>query len=296
MEKKFCKKIGEIDREKFSKLIFSNKTEKDKIDDLTLKFIVPKIKEEVENLKKTNISVVIDAPLLFEMELDKICDITIGIIADEKTCIKRISRRDLIDEEYAKLRINSQKTCKYFKKNCDYVIINEGSEDDIYDSAEEILNGENLSNENIIHIKKGKFEYLQFRKLLEYSDKIGHLYTLRPLDFNIGDRNKVEMEYKSLCDILGIDSKNIYRPRQTHSNCVKRVDEEPSGIYEKCFNEVDGLITDKKNKILSLTYADCIPLYFYDTKKNIIRKCTLWMEGNISRDCKNCCKKNERRI
>ena len=34
-----------------------------------------------------------------------------------------------------------------------------------------------LSNENVIHIKDKDMEYLQFRKLLEYSE-IKHLYTL----------------------------------------------------------------------------------------------------------------------
>ena len=36
----------------------------------------------------------------------------------------------------------------------------------------------NLSNENIIHVKDGNIEYLQFRRLLEYKDKIVHAYTL----------------------------------------------------------------------------------------------------------------------
>ena len=27
-----------------------------------------------------------------------------------------------------------------------------------------------LSNENVIHVKKGNVEYLQFRRLLEYKD------------------------------------------------------------------------------------------------------------------------------
>ena len=29
-----------------------------------------------------------------------------------------------------------------------------------------------LSNENVIHVKKDGVEYLQFRKLLQYEDKI----------------------------------------------------------------------------------------------------------------------------
>ena len=36
-----------------------------------------------------------------------------------------------------------------------------------------------LSNENVIHIKDGDIEYLQFRKLLEYKDKLNHCYTLK---------------------------------------------------------------------------------------------------------------------
>ena len=35
-----------------------------------------------------------------------------------------------------------------------------------------------LSNENIIHIKKDNVEYIQFRKLLEYKN-ITHCYTLK---------------------------------------------------------------------------------------------------------------------
>ena len=43
-----------------------------------------------------------------------------------------------------------------------------------------------FSNENIIHVKDGDVEYIQFKKLLEYKDKLVHAYSLKPLDF----RNK----------------------------------------------------------------------------------------------------------
>ena len=35
-----------------------------------------------------------------------------------------------------------------------------------------------LSNENVIHIKKNGIEYLQFTKLLKYKDIVTHAYTL----------------------------------------------------------------------------------------------------------------------
>ena len=37
-----------------------------------------------------------------------------------------------------------------------------------------------LSNENIIHAKKDGIEYIQFKRLLEYQDKIVHAYTIIP--------------------------------------------------------------------------------------------------------------------
>lgn len=33
-----------------------------------------------------------------------------------------------------------------------------------------------LSNENILHVKKDNTEYLQFKKLLEYKDILSHAY------------------------------------------------------------------------------------------------------------------------
>ena len=35
-----------------------------------------------------------------------------------------------------------------------------------------------LSNENVIHVKKENIEYLQFRRLLEYKDKLIHAFTI----------------------------------------------------------------------------------------------------------------------
>lgn len=85
---------------------------------------MPEIKGEAKKNAKSK-TVIIDVPLLFETRLDKICDITIGVIANEETCINRICKRDRITEETAKARINSQNKESFFKINCDYCINNE---------------------------------------------------------------------------------------------------------------------------------------------------------------------------
>ena len=59
-----------------------------------------------------------------------------------------------------------------------------------------------ISNETMIHVKKGKIEYLQFRKLLEYEDKVRHCFTLK------GENNDYTRQendnYKLLVEDLGL--------------------------------------------------------------------------------------------
>ena len=52
-----------------------------------------------------------------------------------------------------------------------------------------------LSNDNVIHVKKGQVEYLQFRKLLEYKDIVTHAYTLgKNVNFRTAKANKDPLE------------------------------------------------------------------------------------------------------
>ena len=78
-----------------------------------------------------------------------------------------------------------------------------------------------LSNENVIHVKKDGIEYLQFRKLLEYSDIVKHAYAIG-LDKNFRtaraknatpltpeEYEKAVNDYKNLANFIGIDYINI---------------------------------------------------------------------------------------
>ena len=136
-----------------------------------------------------------------------------------------------------------------------------------------------LSNENIIHVQKSDIEYIQFKRLLEYEDVLKHCFTLKPLDF--GSNNTYEQQketitdnYKKICNNLNLDYRDIVRPYQTHSDKVKVVEDDKAQIQPSIFleeyREVDGLVTNQLNKILSLTYADCTPLYFFDPNKKAI--------------------------
>ena len=134
---RFYKIIGELDRRKLAKSVFSDEVKKERLDMLTLNYIVPKIREEAERIAKDKMAI-IDAPLLFETRIDKFCDFTIGVIASNENCIKRVCKRDKISEEEAKLRLNNQNSTDYFKIHCDYIINNE-EQSDLENDIEEIF-------------------------------------------------------------------------------------------------------------------------------------------------------------
>ena len=80
-----------------------------------------KIKKEDKNAIRFAI---IDAPLLFESGLDKCCDYVIALVADEELKVRRICKRDNIDEETAKSRLKIQNIDSYYTEKADFVIIN----------------------------------------------------------------------------------------------------------------------------------------------------------------------------
>lgn len=154
-----------------------------------------------------------------------------------------------------------------------------------------------LSNENVVHIKKDGIEFLQFRKLLEYKE-IRHAYTLGlDKNFRIAKANMVKLDekeyekaiadYKNICKEIGTCYKNLVKTNQNHTNEVKVVErkinvDEPD-INLKKYKNTDGLITNQKNILLSTTNADCILLLFYDPVKKVIANTHSGWRGTLQR-------------
>lgn len=123
--KKFGKKIldGEnINRVKLAEIIYNNKKNRNKLNRLTNKYVVKQIKKIVKSKKDNNI--ILDVPLLFESKLDKICDVTIAILANEENKIQRIMKRDKITKIVAKQRLAIQAKEEYYKEKADYIVEN----------------------------------------------------------------------------------------------------------------------------------------------------------------------------
>lgn len=155
-----------------------------------------------------------------------------------------------------------------------------------------------LSNENVIHVKKNGIEYLQFRRLLEYKDKLKHAYTLGiNNDFRTLTPDKKELPkeryeknintYKKFFEEVNDDYTKIIKPAQDHTDEIKvvknkRYKDRPE-FETSDYSKTDGLITNKKDIILETTNADCILLLFYDPVKEVIANTHSGWKGTIQR-------------
>lgn len=116
----------DITRKELANTVYHNKEKREKLNDLTKKYVVDEIINIINNNKGKTL--ILDVPLLFESNLNDYCDKTIGVIAEEKIKLGRIIERDNISEEEAIARLNIQKSDEYYKTKADYIITNNGED------------------------------------------------------------------------------------------------------------------------------------------------------------------------
>lgn len=155
-----------------------------------------------------------------------------------------------------------------------------------------------LSNENVIHIIKDGVQYLQFKKLLEYDNIITHAYSLgTDLNFRTAKINKEELpqneynkaidSYKKICNYLETNYKNIVKTNQEHTNNIKiikeKINKEFMDINLEEYKDTDGMITNKKNLMLSTTNADCILMLLFDPVTKTIANVHSGWKGTLQK-------------
>ena len=111
-----------IDRKKLAKIVFSDKEKLSILNNTAHKYIIKRFKEILEANRDKNI--ILDAPLLFEANLDAMCDYTLCVTCDFEKKVERIMKRDSISREMALSRLNSQKKDEEIVKLCDFEIVN----------------------------------------------------------------------------------------------------------------------------------------------------------------------------
>lgn len=124
----YLNKEGKLDRKKVAALVFKDEKTRKSINELTKKYVVAEIKNDIKNVDKEY--VVIDVPLLIESGLNKMCNLVIGVVSKKEEQIERICKRDKLTKEEALSRLNIQPDNEFYKNNVDYIVENNGGEYD----------------------------------------------------------------------------------------------------------------------------------------------------------------------
>ena len=131
---------GALNRPAVAAIIYGDPEKRALLNAITHKHIKAETERRLEEYREKGVSaVVVDAPLLFEAGFDKMCDVTVGIVADRAFRIARIVARDGVDEATAERRIDSQMPDSLLSLMCDHIIENNGSAAQLYDKATQLF-------------------------------------------------------------------------------------------------------------------------------------------------------------
>ena len=118
---------GVLQRKKLGNLVFSDDKALSDLNAITHGAVKTEVLRRLEG--KPSLAA-IDAIGLFEGELAELCDVTVAVTAPEENRIRRLMVRDNISREYAKSRIDAQKTADWFRTKCDFCLDNDGTRED----------------------------------------------------------------------------------------------------------------------------------------------------------------------
>lgn len=143
-----CVDDGIVDRKALGKIVFHDKKAKKQLEDIIHPYVIKKMEEAIE-IHQDKDFIFLDIPLLFESHLEYLCDKIIVVYLNEKTQIKRLMKRDKIDETYARTIIANQISSDIKKEKADIVLDNNQDIDDLYSQIKKMMEG--IQDGNIVN-------------------------------------------------------------------------------------------------------------------------------------------------
>lgn len=139
--------------------------------------------------------------------------------------------------------------------------------------------------------------YLTFRNLEQagvvhgFSTRLGgvskgHLSSMN-LSFHRGDEPEAVMEnHRRFAGAVGYEEKKLVFSDQVHTTKIHKVTEADCGkgiMRESDIIGIDGLVTNVPGIPLMTFYADCVPLFFYDSVKQVVALAHSGWRGTVAR-------------
>ena len=117
---------GALDRKALGRIVFQDAAALETLNTVTHKYVGVEVSRRLrEHEAAGGTLAAIDAILLIESGLSRLCDFVVGVTAPEEVRIRRIMERDGVTEDYARLRVGAQQPEAFFIESCDYVLVSD---------------------------------------------------------------------------------------------------------------------------------------------------------------------------
>ena len=132
---------GSLCRPALAGIVFAPGADKlrGKLNKITHAFVLAEVRKAIKSTDKKY--AVIDAPLLFEAEYEKECDLTIALLAPPEERLARLMARDNRPVEALRARMAAAPSDEFYSSRATVTVINDGNADNLKTAAHNILNG-----------------------------------------------------------------------------------------------------------------------------------------------------------
>jgi len=139
-KEKILEIFGTADRKKLRNIVFNNKKKLKILEKLILPEVKEKVIKQAEKFEKDGVTYFVDIPLYFEKQNFEEFDKVLVIYAPREIQVKRVIKRDGVNEDQAKAVLNNQLDIEIKKQKADFVIDNSKDLKNLQKEIEKFLN------------------------------------------------------------------------------------------------------------------------------------------------------------
>ncbi|MGN0680409.1 MAG: dephospho-CoA kinase [Candidatus Fimisoma sp.] len=132
---------GELDRKALGDLVFGDSEKLGILQSIITEKVIDETKCRLKTLSDTKYDgiIVLDAPLLYECNMDDIADENWLVKSDNEVRIERVAARDNLTRDQIMARIDNQMSQREKEKRSDFIIDNSGTLDELYEQIDSLL-------------------------------------------------------------------------------------------------------------------------------------------------------------
>lgn len=132
---------GSLDRKGLAAIVFNDKEQKKKMESIMHTAILAEMRRQMDDYaaEGTHKGIIIDAPLLFEIGLEKWCDEVWLIVADMDVRIQRVCARDNAVPKEVEARIRNQMSDEEKRKLSDSILDNSTTLEALHNQIHDLL-------------------------------------------------------------------------------------------------------------------------------------------------------------